>query len=414
MKVQSIVALAVVALAAAACGGGGGGGGTTPSAPVSSPVAVATATNAAGAAATFRVLIPASASSSSTSRRAQNIAPGSNSITIQLIEAGGVVVTGQPQTFGITSTSPNCTSANSTITCTLSVSAPVGTDVFTAETFASTDGSGTLLSSGAVQVQVAANASNSATLSLDGTVASAYLTSANGYLGTYAAATSRANAQAVTRSPQTSATFIASTRLFIIALDNQGNAILNPTTYSSPIVLQQAFYYGSNPNVTLSDVSATTGTTSTSVNYGTVTVNSPSDVVTATLINSVANASSSDTIAAYIGSAPAAPTGVPTPLPSSVPFLELSINAPPPLSVSSNPWNIIGLSSTSTYINGGSGTYSITSTCSGIVNLSVQSNYYISATPVAVGNCSMTLSDTGGDTPVTIPVSVTTTSVSGS
>jgi hypothetical protein len=426
MKVQSIVALAVVALAAAACGGGGGGGGTTPAAlptsggtttvtPTSSPVAAATATNAAGAAATFKIIVPASASSS-ISRRAQNIATGSNSITIQLIEAGGVPVTGTAQTFGITATSPGCTTANSTITCTLSVSAPVGTDVFIAETFASTDGSGTLLSSGAVQMQVAANTSNSATLSLDGTVASAYLASATGYLGTYSDAVARAHAQTVTRTPATSGTFIASTRIFVIALDDQGNAILNPTTFSSPIVLQQSFYYGQNPDVTLSvvPVGASAPSSTTSANYGTVTVNSPTDVITATLINNVTNATESDTIAAYIGSAPAAPTGAPTPLPSNVPNIYLSLFPTQALSVGNNPWQIIGLNSTYTYIYGGSGTYSITSTCSGIVNLTVQSNYYISASPVAAANCSMTLSDSAGDTAVTIPVSVTTTRVTGS
>jgi hypothetical protein len=405
MRVQSIVALAVVAVAVAACGGGGGGStpvatgisGPTIVTPTASPAALATATAPAGSAATFKVIIPASASGSSNARRAQNIAPGSNSISFQLLEAGGVPVTGALQIFAITATSPGCASTSGVITCTLQVSAPIGTDVFLAQTYASTDGSGSLLSSGAVQVTIQTNTSNSATLSLDGTVASIYLTTAATALG------------------KIGQTIVPSTRLFVIALDNLGNAILNPTTYSSPIVLQQSFYYGSVPDLTLSVVSATTGTTSTSVNYGTVTVTSPSDVITATIVNNISNAAPQAYIAGYIGAAPATPSGIPTPIPATVPNLTLSLTPIAGLAVNSNPWQIVGLNPTYNYISGGTGTYSVSApSCSGIVNVSVQYGDDLYAVPVAAGSCSATLSDSNGDPTLTLPITVTTTTVTGS
>jgi hypothetical protein len=435
MKVQSILALAVVALAAAACGGGGGGStpssSTLPGGITATPAPVGNATtpasNGSGPAATFKIVIPATGTSSA-SRRAQNIATGSQSITIQLIDAGGVPVTGTPQTFALTSTSPGCASANGSLTCTLSVSAPLGDDVFLAQTYASTDGTGALLSSGAVRVTIAANATNAATLSLDGSVASVFLASANGYLGaSVPSSNSRANPQSATRQPATTGTgaYVASTRIFVIALDNENNAILNPTTYSTPISLQQTFANGAAPNVTLSVQSAATGaTTSTSANYGTVTVNSPSDLIMATLINNVSNGSYADTIAGYIGSAPSN-SASPNPLPSNVASLYLYTYQTSALSIARSPWQILSLASAADDISGGGGTYSVSApTCSGIVSLSVQYGYdpnsyiytyQIVATPIAVGGpCSATLSDSVGDSPITIPITVTTTSVSGS
>ena len=147
MRIHSILALAVVASAIAACGGGGGGGTASPATPVvpvaattvaptSSPIAVAT-TSSANAAATLTITLPASSASSNALRRAQNIAPGSQSITLQLIQTNGVTTSGTPQTFGITATSPGCSQANSVITCVVSLAAPVGVDVFTAQTFTS-------------------------------------------------------------------------------------------------------------------------------------------------------------------------------------------------------------------------------------------------------------------------------------
>jgi hypothetical protein len=322
----------------AACGGGGGGGGTT-STPVtpSVPANVATANPTSSAIpvgearATFSITIPASTGSASV-KRAQAVGAGTQSITFTLLEAAGsTAVSATPQTFTLTSANPNCTTSPTTgsLTCTLGLDAPIGLDVFLAQTYAGTTGTGTLTGSGAVQLDVAANSSNTATLSLTSQAASVFLTSSASYLGynpdPYAPA----------------GTPIASMRLFVIALDSSGNTILNPSIYNQPISLQ-LFYEGLNsggqflplastasPDVLLQvaysasvDPGGCGYTASTSAAYGSVQVCSPADTVTAT----IQNVTGGPQLAAILGSVgPAgyfpspAPGVTPTPLPTSTP-----------------------------------------------------------------------------------------------
>lgn len=117
-------------------------------------------------------------------------------------------------------------------------------------------------------------------------------------------------------------------------------------------------------------------------------------------------------LGAFFGSS--TPVAYPSPLPSSVPELQLSVNLSSPLSVSTSPWNITP-SSPYNYINGGSGsgTYTLSDpACTSFVNLVVY-YYYIYATPTGPGSCTATLGDSAGDT-LSIPITVTTVSVSGS
>lgn len=409
MRVQSIMALAVVALAIAACGGGGGT--SAPSSVVpggnSTPAATATTPSGSSALPQFKVTITTGASSSSKVRQPKEIAAGSNSITFTLLQTSG---TGSvsPQTFPLT----NCA-----VSCTLSVSAPTGTDVFLVQTFSSSTGTGSMLSSGALSVAVVQNSTTTASISLNGTVSNVVLAATSSYLGQVSEAKARGAApQAQTRATL-SGGYITSASIYVIALDNQNNVILNPTTYSEPITLQQTFDYGYNPDVTLSVTSAATGVTSTtSAAYGTLTVTSPSDKISATSIAGVTNPSFNYYLAAYFGSSTPAPasTAYPSPLPSSIPELQLSVTLPSPLTVSTNPWNI---TSSSAYndISGGSGggTYTLSAPgCTSFVNLNVYYNY-IYATPTGPGSCTATLSDSAGDT-LSLPITVTTVSVSGS
>ena len=162
----------------------------------------------------------------------------------------------------------------------------------------------------------------------------------------------------------------------------------------------------------LSLQSASTGTTTTtSANYGTVSATSPSDIITASIVNGVTNPASAVTFAAYLG---ASGVASPNPVPSGTTTLALSLYPITTLSVASNPWNIVSLSPAYVQIFGGAGTYSVTApSCSGITAVTVYYNYYVFATPTHVGTCSATLTDTNGDS-LTFPITVTTTTVSGS
>jgi hypothetical protein len=322
----------------AACGGGGGGGAsTTPGALATGPASVATANPtssalpAGEARASFSITIPASTGSASV-RRAKAIGAGTQSITFTLLEAAGSTpATTAPQTFTLTSANPNCSTSPTTgsLTCTLSVDAPIGLDVFLAQTYTGTSGNGTLTGSGAVQLDVAANSSNTATLSLTSQAASVFLTSSSSYLGY------NPDPYAPAGSP------VTSMRVFVIALDSSGNAILNPSIYSQPISLE-LFYEGintegyyeplastSSPDVLLQvaysssvDPGGCGYNASTSASYGSVQICSPADIVTATIQN-VTGGPQSAAILGSVGATgyfPSPPAGVtPTPLPSSTP-----------------------------------------------------------------------------------------------
>ncbi len=385
MKVQSIVALAVVALAIAACGGGGGGG-TTPSspsnallptnAPVAGPTTAPTGSTAAPATAAplpagyavanVTITIP-KASVVSSARRAQTIGTGTQSITFTLLQNNGVVVSNPPtpQSYGLTSTSPGCsTSAQSgNLVCTLNVNAPVttagNTDIFLAQTYTGTNGTGSNTGSGAVQLSVAINAANSASLSLSGQVSSVYLASTAAYLGVPSSAVARRGASSVNRAAAqaaakaaaarrataaaragTAQASVSSIRIFVIALDSSGNTVLNPATFSSPVTLQMIYTYNGAPdtsgtpdvNLSVAYNSAVdpngcgsnaqpAGNPAATPSFGVVYVCAPTDVITATFVPVTSNAASSAIIIGSVGGSGnlSAPNGQPTALPTSYP-----------------------------------------------------------------------------------------------
>src|SRR5271165_2036410 len=146
IKVRYLIGLGFLLLVAG-CGGGGGGGGSLPAASSGGAIAPSSpATNAPSGGATappnvtmsLTVTIPGK-KSSSRARGPQYIAPNSGSMTLTLLTVNGVAVTGTAQgPYNLTPgpTNPNCVVATNT-TCTFQISAPVGTDIFLANTYSS-------------------------------------------------------------------------------------------------------------------------------------------------------------------------------------------------------------------------------------------------------------------------------------
>jgi hypothetical protein len=465
MRQGTYIALAVVALAAAACGGGGGGGsapgtsalpGTTtttaPIAAVTTPAVQSTLPPApAGyARASFSITVPKASGSSANGRRPAVVSSSTQSITFTLMQQNGASVTGStPQTFGLTATNSYCTTTAAGLTCSLQINAPIGADLYLAQTYSGTSGNGSLTGSGAVALSVQQNSSNSANLSLTGQVSSIYLAASSTYLGNYSyyppASSARRPANAGPIGPNNG--YVSTAQIFVIALDQTGTMILNPSVYSTPITLQLVYPIGGAPDTTLQVVPGSEGgaTTSTSSNYGTVVVNSPSDVITATLISNVAGAAPYVGIVGSIGgallSAPpsalpsAPPTPVPTALPSGTQFLQFSVNLATGITVTDpNNGNLpltaindVNLkSNTNPYYPGPypysvtegrlSGSFTETDNCAAVTTVTLTNQYpgyaTLSRADIAAGTCTVTISDGQGNT-FTLPITVTTTTVVG-
>jgi hypothetical protein len=240
-----------------ACGGGGGGGGSAPpvaaftappaaTTPAATPVPTATpGTVPKGQArATFSIRIPKTGTQSA-GRAPRAVPPGTKSIKFTLIKtdnpstpAGGSVTY---PVFPLTASSPGCTDNGTFLTCTLQVTAPLGTDIFIADVYGTTDGSGTKLGSGTVRMVVIENATNTASLTLAGPVAAVVLstddfTVVNNVVVPIAYLTTIADTQL----PGSQSTIPQSARIFVVALDNAGNQIIAPDTFDTPVTLTLA------------------------------------------------------------------------------------------------------------------------------------------------------------------------------
>src|SRR5947209_4207012 len=206
------VAILLCALLAACGGGGGGGSSTTPPPPPQSGLAKLTIT------------IPSASGTSASRRRPAYISPSTRSVTIS---GSGVPTT----TVAVGTNAPNCAPGSGGTVCTVNFPVPAGTATVTLATFASTDGSGTPLSTQSLTVTVTANAVTSIDVTLNGVVA----------------------ALAISVSPDVLASGHASTSSVAVnALDASGNVIVGPGNYVNAA--------GSAVTVTLTD-SDTSGAT---------------------------------------------------------------------------------------------------------------------------------------------------------
>ena len=433
MNLRLLLGLAIVALAAA-CGGGGGGGSGAPSSiglttsPTNAPGANAPATNsplpAGYARASVSITVPKGTGSASNSRRAQNVGTGTNSITFTLLQQSAGLASPSPQTFGLTATSPGCsTNTAGNLVCTLSVSAPVGNDIFLAQTYTGTNGSGSLTGSGAVSLSVAQNSTNTASLSLSGQVATVYLAAGAPYpyLGSYGlpASVARRNAAAAATPPP-----VSSLQIFVIALDSQNNIILNPSVFTSPVYIQLLYGDQNTPDVLLTVVPGFEGgpTQTASLGYGSVAVNSPTDTITASIIPNVANPSFGVFLAGNIGS-PLLALNAPYPVNPPIALVTIPVNEV------SAPSGVISLYDTNAATSvtsvsmsgtttdtlvpselGFTGNFALSApSCAGIITLNLTNSgngvASIAATAIASGSCTAIISD--GTNNLTVPITVT-------
>jgi hypothetical protein len=227
---RRLVALGIVATLAA-CGGGGGS--------TSAPSTAAISSGSGFAPASFKITIP-SASSSALARSPKNVPAGTQSIKFTLLktDATGITTPSVGPVYPLLSSSPGCATVQGVgVSCTIQLSAPVGTNIYLAEVFSTPDGSGTHIGSGAVVLTVAANTTNTATLTLAGPIATAYIATSDVPLSSF-----YSNGPTLALSPISGATYNSQTistnaRIFVVALDAQGNEIITPDTFNTPVVL---------------------------------------------------------------------------------------------------------------------------------------------------------------------------------
>lgn len=225
MNRQLLVSCALAAAAVAtACSGGGP---STPPTSGSQPSPAATAATVA-----FSIVVPsAPASATSAAKRApQFTAPSSaQSVSISLNSVNGASQTGTPTIANLSASTAGCTTGSAGLTCTVNVSAPGGSDVFTVTTFAQPNAQGTPLGAGNVSVTAQPGQTTTAPTTLSGTVAAVSL-----------------SVPQVVPEGQT-----ATVPVVLQAKDANGNVILG--TYNAPITL------------TLTDASGHTKISATSV-----------------------------------------------------------------------------------------------------------------------------------------------------
>jgi streptogramin lyase len=226
-----VVALSATTLVLAACGGG-----STPATPgvAAGPVAPAGAgPSAAGTPATagtgtlsFAITVP-SAQASTASRSVKYVSPATQSVAVTLQGQ-----TTPLATANLSTTAPGCSAGTGGTVCTVSVSAPAGSDTFVIAAYSGANGTGQQLSVASVPATITTSSTTRVPLTLNGTVATVSLTlgSTNVPVGT----------------PATVA-------VNVVALDASGNQIVGPGNFSTPVTLAD------------SDTSGTTSLSSTTV-----------------------------------------------------------------------------------------------------------------------------------------------------
>jgi len=375
-KRSSVIALGIIAgLSVVACGGGGGGGsavapgtgGTTvkPS-PAASAGGGSSSQSVAVAPATFTITIPsASSSTNSTHRAKKNIASNTAAAVFTLIQttATGATLNQPSPVYALGPGQSGCSPANGGTQCQIGVSAVVGTDVYLVDTYSSTQPSASnKVGSGAFSIVVQANQQNTASLVLSGAVSSVALFS------TIPAYDGDSSGALPVPYPSPNASYPPN--VYAIALDNAGNTILSPDTYTTPIKLSLYDPYGSETygSITVNYASIDPVTTPSTVadTSGSVLVYSPEDKIT--VGTTLADAYASQYISRYVGvvasvngsTASPAPGNslligiIPTPATSPSPAGAIAftgINTGPPVPTAPNP-TLLGFQSAQTSYTG--------------------------------------------------------------
>lgn len=154
-----------------ACGGGGSG--ASSGLPRTLPAPLPLASPAGSSSVAISIKIPASSSAVASLRRPAYVSTNTQSVSIAINGA-------TPTVASLAANAPGCvTVAGGGRTCTLSVAAPIGVDTFAETLYATTNGTGAVLSQGKTSATIVAGNANTVALTLDGVVASLGLTLAN-------------------------------------------------------------------------------------------------------------------------------------------------------------------------------------------------------------------------------------------
>jgi len=209
------VFLATAAAVVAGCGGGGSGN-------TSTLPAHGTAGGAAQQTA-FQIFIP-QPSSASVARAPQYISANTKSVVITLSSVNGAPPSPAvaPTVFNISV--PPCSSVSGGISCSVTVGAILGTDVFSIVAYDAANGSGNILSSGAITVAVGPGTNTPPPVALGGNVAKVVVTAPP-------SATPAPNGDLT---PTIDGT-VNSVQMTVAAYDASGNLIVGSAPFASPI-----------------------------------------------------------------------------------------------------------------------------------------------------------------------------------
>ncbi len=219
------VGVALGALLLASCSGGG----------ASSSAPQAQAFERGTVAMTFPAAATSATSSSASRKRPQFLSPSTASVSIAVTGVAASVIA------SVAANSPNCTAAGAGRTCTVTVSAPVGSSLFTVKLYDGANATGNLLGTGTGTATVASGSPFTVAIGVTGVAGSIAITA-------------------------TQATFVpgtAATTPLKVALDDaDGNVITG--TYASPVTLTDSDTTGA---FTLSATSVTSSTQVVTLKY---------------------------------------------------------------------------------------------------------------------------------------------------
>jgi streptogramin lyase len=208
MRCLPLIALLVLC----ACGGGGS------SSFVPSATPTPAGTNAPSSPDTVSFVINVPAASTSTAKRSSYVSPSTGSIAFALESVNGTPSSTAPTIAAISATAAGCRAAQSGYSCTISVAAPAGNDVFSITTYQSANGTGTVLASTTLAATVSASSSPNITLSLGGIPAAVSFSPA--------------------RLPLVNDGNVHRFAVTLNAADASGATIVGASTYQSPVSLQ--------------------------------------------------------------------------------------------------------------------------------------------------------------------------------
>ena len=239
-------ALVIAALALASCSHGATGGVLPPASPQTAPTA-GPASKSAGTA-TFTIAVPAKSSTSSSGRsHPLYVSPNTGSVSISVIAVNGQSQTIAPTIAPIAYGATGCTTDHTQpLSCSVSANVPSGNNVtFTISTYASSDGTGSALSTATLTKTITMNAVNTIPVTLGGIVNSIALSPATIHM----VADGKTHTYPVT----------------VEALDASGATIVGSAPFASPVSIS----VGNDPNgaVLISQTSITSSGAPFEVRY---------------------------------------------------------------------------------------------------------------------------------------------------